>query len=622
MKSLINSALLIEQLKRNSLFIVSAMLMYILSILFPLYREANSLSSSLYMVNGRATNMMIDLVSGRSPILILTSIIIIAGVVISHFSYLFTSKATTSMHSYPINRKQLFFTNVVSGLIILIIPVLLLSIALLYPETKVAMDNIWASPALFPNGLEIGQTINTVPVIAVFFFRTVVMIIFYYSLFLLATMISGNAVICLLFMGALPFIPTGIILVQQQLMTFFGFGYVASFELVEKVFTHTNPAMWSTFLGWSNRSISITATEQGNFFTIYGIGYILISVALLVASYFCNRIRPQERAGDSVVFNFLEKISIFLFSVAGMLTISMLFMVTFRTEVSIYIGATFGLILSYIAAHMIAAQSTRVLKKAKKDFLQYASIIAAIYLFFIVFVQLDVTGHLRRTPSAGEVEGIFISEWNRRVDETALITDPQTIADTIALHEALSRNKNSLRGAFLENFTGANQNRWSEMNLQQTHIWYRMKDGRYVMKFFVYPTSFEQENNLSSLHLNEHVIVSQQEVFHIPPQNMLYLTIDIAEITESLEYFDRDDSKSVTITSIDEILSFMEALKKDTIESAHILSQSLTNPTQYSMVSGFLENTAGRSSYFRTSLYTENTLAWLRDNGYLEDSPE
>jgi|GEM_PF-5345268 len=629
MKSLISLALLKEQVKK-SLPLMMVSIVFYLGLLIMLYGSS--------AVSG--PHLALNLLGMDNPIMLAYKIFMTMAVVVSLFSYLFKPSTTTAMHSYPFSKNQLFFTNTLAGLIILIFPLLLFCIAFLTPIIVQEFLQDWGlfiPVNLFPNGINVGETINSFSQVSGFFMRSVFIIIFNFALFLFALMVSGHALIYVLVCLALLSIPSIISVMVDSIQTYFSFGYVprSRGDLIIQAFRYVNPTMLGNMFHVLHMpvGVSLTAGElpvSGSNFASYLIRQIGIAIVLFGGAFYCNNKRQQEYAGHSIVFKPVNSVLIFFVSLTGMSFWAMLFSNIFRSMNGIYMSLIIGFIITYFISHMIAEQSFYIWRKAKKDFLKHVGILFAGFLFIIVFVFYDLRGFSTKSPAINQIQGVSLDRHLPHIDMTRLskieasvlenrfISNPEIIANVSALHNTIIQNQAVLRPVFLEVFSGQHIISDEEMQPQVININFKLYDGSILSRQYVLPAHFAEEHGVSDLIPEEYAIFAETDIFNIEHEF-------IRDMGVTMHRF--NGRESIYISDIDEINSLIEVAKQDAILNRRNRDYRLFSDVD--SITGIhiwitLDQNAG-NRWFGTrinpSLHLssfENVEAWLYDNGYID----
>lgn len=642
MKSLINVALLKEQLKRFWIIAALPLVIYILFVVLPIYQMSYTPQ--------QAAKDLIDLLAMKNPVMIVACVAVPIFVVYSGFSYLFQVKSATAMHAYPVNKTQLFFTNVLSGLILMLIPLIILCLLLLNPvewvKPEVFMEggnmryygpSIRIPRELFPNGINDGAVINTFPVVAGFFFRTVLSFIFYYSVFLTAAFVSGSAVIYGAVSAVLTFIPMGLSFLSELIMYYCCFGYEVSISLTEKVLKFTNPVAFSDVFnyydviygdGYMNNPVSTHP---------YILSYILIAAVLFLVSFWCGHIRRQERTEDSVVFVPLKNVFIFLISTFGSVMLGIFLLMMWKSIVFMYVGFAAGFVGAYFIAQMIAEKTFNVLDKSK-DLIKFGSVIIVLFILAAGVIKLDLTGYSRYSPDPDDIEGVYLyhpyqymaGTINPILYDNFFITDPKIISDAAAVHKEIVESRNELRDVFIENITmrGSYSEKYGLIKGQ--YFTFKLKNGKVVTRSYMVSQDFAEAAGLNALRMKDEVVLSNYYSFKTP------------EIIDKIElnYVGKegDSSVKIYIEQPEQVIEALAEIEKDIIALALENQKAeaeymgweqertyMPVETKYPVVSGSIwlkeenrwENYIMSYDYF--GLEGEgNTAEWLRKEGYIK----
>lgn len=635
MKSLINSALFKEQLKRLSPIMIVSILFYFAIILMPIHSGINNMH-----INGRIWNIqhLIDLIGMRAGAMFVYTIPITLLMVGLNFTYLFSPKTTTTIHSYPINKNQLFFTNVLVGLTILVIPLLLFSIVLvLTPVQIISTDTVgftYHIPVnLFPNGIEVGDTINTFSRVAGFFFRWLLIIVFYYALFLTALMLSGHAAIYIAMAGFVSLFPLAIYSMWEGVLNFFSFGYanlLGGFLYDIEVIRYTHPTTWGALFNqaiyetYNFTLIRRTSPElvASNVFP-YIISYIVIGIVLFCIAFFCNKKRMQEYAGHSIVFKPITKILICLISLIGMMFFAIFYLALLQNMVVMYIALVIGFIITYFVSQMIAQQSINIFRRSIKELPVYGGLALGSFLFCVVFIQHDLIGIARHVPNEEDIVGVSIRNHLNHFDgpdwllDHQFVSDPQIIEDILFINRTIIQNKSSLRPVFLRSFNNV---------LSEEYMWvtinFRLENGSIFSRRYVLPIYFAEDIGLVDLMHTREVLLSQQDIFAIPSEYTNELRINLVRGAEW------ESILNLRLNDIDEINSFMEVLEKDAVVSAQVnLFEDLDDDQIH--LSAWIN--MGRNHHHNSQIHwvnpsidisisePENVVAWLVERGHMEE---
>ena len=307
------------------------------------------------------------------------------------FASMHNSANATVLHSQPFSRKKLFRSNVLSGWLLTIIPVLLMGLGFVI---FVNISNFYSLTELF--SVKISVTLITVTYV--------------YAVSVLAAMVAGTVVthflLCMFFNGVLP---VTIYLVNKYLLTFlFGF---------------SSPKFASTYFSpitWLNNSYMTDYNFY--YFRVYLI-YFILSLAIIWIAGRIYRKLPLEKEGVSVIFKWPGEIICYLFAFIGMTALAFLMRsLADGKQAVFFLGAFIGSILSYIIARMILEKTIFIFKKS--FIIKYGIFVIASLLFFSVTI-FDVTGYQTKVPKVEEIKEVYLED-SFGCREKAL-SNPQTL---------------------------------------------------------------------------------------------------------------------------------------------------------------------------------------------------
>ncbi len=636
MKSLINTAFLKEQLKRSWAISGLVLLFLVLFIILPLFQ--------MFDTPYEKANFIVRLLSAQDMFMNFMCVFIPLCLVFEIFSYLFQTKSTTAVHSLPISKKQLFCTNILTGFILIIIPLIIFSglilinqVAYLEPEVlnisgEIHYGRSIGLPAeLFSGGLAAGEVINSFPVVLGFFLRTLMTFIFYFAVFVFAVTVSGNSLICILVSIFVPLLPLGLLMLFQAagFLYCFGFQMYGFTNLLQDVSVLSNPvALGLLFntdaVGLASGSIQSTGLSP------YIITHIVVTLILFALSAWCYHVRKQERAGDSIVFVPVKNVLIFLISLAGTLFLGIFFLLIFGNIWAMYSGFALGFVITYIIAQMLAEKTFNIFGKIKL-LPNFAGVLVGLFLITIVVTTTDIIGYSNYSPKVDDVEGVYLHWPNKFYNEDNaddyFITNPEIIAEAIKVQKEIINNKDSLREVFINSL---NRNYYPNYyETQRCNFTFKLKNGSLVAREYKLPYSFIKSSGLNDLLNTDEVILSEY-----PFLANLIKTDKTSNL--SIYYYNpdkRQNSEAIFIKDTDQISFLSEEIKKDIIATARLekdyLEEIVNNkadPTAYRDVPFVnvqfeVRDTMNSSRYIytlescRLTSY-ENTMEWLKENGF------
>jgi len=538
MKSLINTTLFKEQLRRFWIIGAVFALAYLLTIIIPLYN-----TSPHWADNAPQVRQLVNILSWNNAIIATAMILVPFCIVMALYPYNFNGKAVSKFFTLPVTRRQIFCTNFAVGAVLTLLPLLVLCLMLLIPirldwdiNSRNMLGGSWVHfpQHLFPNGVEPGELVNTPWQVLTFFARTSIGFMFYLAVLMLAVSLSGNRVISVLLCVFVPFLPVLIYMFGSMaaVMYIFGIGDVFLDAIITDILRLSNPLALAGNGGpwW--------------WFT----WYVVLAALLYGGAYLCSIKRKHERAGDSVVFAGFKVACVFTLSLLGMVAMGMFLMVMSNSRVGLYIGYVLGFVLMYFIAQMIAEKSFNVKHKAKAV-LKYAGIIAAVYIGFMLFATFGMPYYVNRVPTPSRVVGVqFGHSWEAQ--SRVFVHDEDVIAQVIDVHHEILNNRSYLRRVFWGSATDNNIGR----NTRNITIVYLLDNGSQVQRGYLVSNDFFINSGMDDIVRMPAVQLAQHRALHR------------LEVVQSISITVRVDERTAVTHNIigsAHIASLTEAIKED-----------------------------------------------------------
>jgi ABC-2 type transport system permease protein len=405
------------------------------------------------------------------------------------WGYLFNSRSVGMMHTLPIRRKALMFTNFLSGMTMMLIP---------YAVTGALTVLIAAAYG----GFDPAGVANTVlGVLGISFF--------YYASATFVVMVTGNAVA----MPVLYFVLHFLAVAVDALVSVLAAGFIPGFNGVSGTVNFLSPTVeLLTKLGVSReyREVSepgvpwidykLTSVTLENFWLV-GV-YALVGVVLLVLAWQMYSRRRSESAGDVVAVGWMKPV--FRYGVAicaalaGGQALYAIFW-TWLTGSSAYFQpvplavcmAVAGLI-GYYAASMLLAKTVRVFRRSS---LPGAAAVAVVCVVVVTCLQLDVLGVAARVPSADEVQTLQLyaqgNDYTLRAGE-----DDALLEQVLEIHRAIVADKDALITAGNAFYSGYpyEAEEGDQVSYTTVELEYQLANGGKLRRFYHLPI---RESHLS-----------------------------------------------------------------------------------------------------------------------------
>lgn len=406
-------------------------------VLFPLALFLQLMREHTRILPQEMTDVYYSAVSWVLPALTLCYAVLCAMTV---WSYLYNARSVSLMHTLPIQRRGIFFTNFLSGMAMMLIP---------YAVTGVLCILVSLYGHAFdPVGL--GIAVLAVAGESFFYFASATFVAF----------VTGN----IFALPALYFLLHFLAVLADFLVSSFAqgflFGFNSSYTGVVEFLSptvylthhlHVNREYVETMTesGYPSQELSAVSLENGWLIAVYA----LVGAVLLALAYGAYRRRHSESAGDVMAVRWLRPvfrwgITVFSGTLGGLLLYELFwrsfqYSPTYEALPMTVCVAVAG-IIGYYAASMLLAKSLRVFRGSWKSLLAVVVLSAA----FCAALHFDVLGIESRMPSADQLQYVEL-----RVDgntytlypgqDDALIRQVQDLHRAIVADEAYIRKMDS-----------------------------------------------------------------------------------------------------------------------------------------------------------------------------------
>ena len=339
------------------------------------------------------------------------------------FMYINSTPAISFYHSLPYRRTTIYFTKLLSGTVLLVLPILINLFVLV--TAKASGTYI---PAHFEH-LFIWAYLQLAYTLIVFFGVSFV------------AMFTGNFMYLIAVSGICVLTPLLTITFTENLLSEHLYGYIGAFE----------KALYWVYL-IPNHMLSLRALI-----------YLALAILFIILGCVIYNKRDLEKNGEAIVFNKAKVF--FLYLVAFLCGIFSYWYFSSLFGKSILWMLPFG-ILGIMGANMINKKQV-TLKGFIKPALIYAIAVVVVFLGF----KFDVTGFERRVPKAEDVAEVFVAvplvesnydtrdtyytyreAYQKRLSDLSIKT-PEEIEKVIALHKHKTENRDFKNPTFFANFT-------------------------------------------------------------------------------------------------------------------------------------------------------------------------
>lgn len=356
--------------------------------------------------------------------------------------YLFSPVSANMVHSFPLRRTALFFTQVCSGLLFVLIP--------LGVGTGLAL-------CLLPG--QAGPVLAWAGASALLFF-------FFFSLSLLACVLTGAKAAAALLYAALLFGAPGLEAMAKNVAVPLLYGLVrpeaALTALCPPAYLFQRALQGAAAIPWAYLGAMAAA-----------------AALLLVLALALYRVRKSERAGDFMAFRGLVPVVkyLFTFGIGLVLANALAYLLDGGFDRGLgrsLVWLLAGTLVARLTAELLLTRSVRVFRPRVLLSCGLCLILAAGAL---TLIELDPAKVERRVPQAQQVASVSVSD--SRYQQGHPMTDPDQVALALDLHRDLIGEKERQEALDLERLPVD----WRRGGLTLT---YRLRDGSVLLRDYLY----------------------------------------------------------------------------------------------------------------------------------------
>lgn len=492
------------------------------------------------------------------------------------FMYLHSGKATATIHSLPVTRRELFFTHCGAGILLLAIPVIITGLTLIVMRQLPLIGDFYS----LVNVLSwMGYTL----LFGILFFAVAVFV----------GMFTGNPITQAVFTFILFALPLGLYELFRYNLSQLLFGYSNAY--LHQGFMDSLPiyAPISNYVG------------GGQFTTGHIVGTLILTLVIFAIGLFAYRARKLEAAGDVVTFSIIRPIFKYGVTVCTMLLIGAYFASISDGSMSIiFFGYLLGSLLGYYVAEVLLQKSLRIWSQGYKGYLGY-TLLLVVALFAI---QGDVFGFVHKVPAPGEVEEVFFGpsayawvEANNKSSDNDLgdaaeqeyqgmgiwsFKEPQNIENVIRLHSQI----------VLEEASEGDSSQF---------IIYALKDGKTLIR------QYNIDQGKFSCLLKPIYESTEYKEARFPVLSQTPNEIKMIEINDF-----RAQKEPLILADDTEISEFTHALKQD-LKNLTFQEMGID---KYNGAQILITNMKDQTMDYSLRYSYSATLQWLNEKGYLEQA--
>lgn len=588
-----------ENLRRFWAIPALSFLIYFLSGVFPILITYDNINRTASYIAMSLSNMQPFYMAAHLMMPVMAAVII--------FRYLQTTSSVTMIHSLPFNRLRLYVSNLLSGLILVLLPMLANGLILLI-IAKPAYDQ-WA----YQQG-NMAELVNhfTRSAVLEWMWQSFLIILVVYAISIFAGLVTANSIMHMATALGFNFLIPSLYAVFVYYFDFYLFGYNSAGE-------------WARFaLGISPfLEVFNQGRPEGPFPLGYQIYYLINALVLFVLSGYLYIRRRLERATESLAFQFMIPVICYLVSFFGMTLLGAWF-----TELNgegiffTYAGYAAGALIFFLIGRMIVIKTPRIFNLAT---LKTFGIYCLIAVIFFAALQLDLTGFEKRVPAESRVDEIVMESslltggdrfssgpymesyayqqyGNYRHSSSFRLKSEENIQAVLQLHREILAQRDAVENPTvnaLSHNVGFHYNPDSLMGAErQYNVPYTLLKDSPSMKTIYESTEFKDMYSLKNLSYEELRSVNLSNPAGMGSGAMIF---NKKEIQELFRVMDQDFAEE----------TFEEAINLKWPAAVVNIQYTVRNPETGRIVD--------QGTTATISMGYTNTLAWLEDKGFSKD---
>ena len=384
----LSPALLLENFKMYWYLPVVSLILYFFGGIFPIITNYDNLYSINYLIQNNFDNL--------SPVFIPLLIIVPLTAACIAMSFFHRENRALAMHAQPYSKSRLFNSQVASGWLMCILPLLVMALLYLCFMKEVAPD---VTSSAIPYTSE--DNVYTASAVFGWFGDSLVIMTFFYGMFVLAGTLVGTVIMQVLLSGVMFVILPLMIFIINAFCDSFLLGYFGMSDFMESLMRNANPLIRLVF-GWGeNAGLHLELT------------YLLAGVLMLALARFAYGRAKLEKVGDSMIFRVTEEIITYLIVFVGMTAFGWIFYnMAASTKGMLVFGMAVGALITFFVVKIIIDRSVKVFKKYNLISLCIYLVIAALFTGMTVF---DISGFSKRLPKEDKIQSVQLSDATFRV---------------------------------------------------------------------------------------------------------------------------------------------------------------------------------------------------------------
>lgn len=343
--------------------------------------------------------------------------------VMAVFSYLYSAKNANMIHALPVNRKELFATNFLSGFVFMVIPELMAFVAAVF--------------------VCLGYQITSIEYLFVWLLYMVGMTFFALAIATLVAMLTGQLLAVPIYFYIANYLFVGCLYIVSSLIQTICYGISEAWRpgkecILSPIYYLNNNLRCKKIFDETGDKIIGIEIAGGRLILIYSI----VAIVIIVLAYQLYRKRQIETAGDLISVSYIKPVyrwgvalcAGFLIPVAVIEMMLEDHLVKYADAI-LLVGVILTGLIGFFGAEMLMQKNFRVF--CKKRILEGAAMVVVTVAILGVF-KLDVFGVERKVPEEADVGSCYICL------DYPIYLEKEQIADIIELHKQLLAEEESV----------------------------------------------------------------------------------------------------------------------------------------------------------------------------------
>ena len=429
----LSPALIMENFRMYWYIPALSLVLYFFGGIFPIIVNYDDLYKISYTISNNFQNLSWVFL----PLLVFVPLVA-ACVMMSFFH---KGNRAFALHSQPYSKSRLFNSQIFTGWLMCVLPLIVMSLLYLLLMKEVSPD---ASSSLYKvsDYSLASENVYTAGAVLGWLGDSLVIVTFFYGMFVFAGSLVGTGVMQLLICGVFFIIVPAMIFIINTFCETFLLGYVGMSDFMESLMLEANP-VFRIISGWGE-SPGLALEMK----------YLAAAVIMLCLARFAYGKAKLEKVGDSMIFRATEEILTYLITFIGMTTFgSILYGITNDKRSMLILGMVVGGLVTFLIVKIVIARSIKVFNKKNLASLCIYILIAALFTGFTVF---DLAGFAKRLPGEDKIESVKLetstfwyassSTYMYTTDGTGVpaspvySTDPEVIAAMLELEKYIVEN--------------------------------------------------------------------------------------------------------------------------------------------------------------------------------------